>query len=141
MGNYLDKALLITKLGEKELLARTDKDRSGAIDDDTLNEYIEASEGVIDGYLRSGGYTAPLTAPVDPLIIRLSLDVLRFDLYRGGQIPPEVQTRYDNAISRLKDIAAGRLDVAVAGATESPGGSIAYSAPEKVFTDANLDGF
>lgn len=141
MGNYITKATLIDAIGEQELIARTDRERTGEIDEDVLDSYIAEAEAEVDGYLRSGGYTTPLESPQDPIIPRLCTDVLRFHLWRGTKTPEDIQDRYKAAGARMKDIQRGTLSVKQPESSTSPDTGIAIEAPDRVFTDETLQGF
>jgi phage gp36-like protein len=106
-------------LPEETIIQLTDDDDDAAIDDGLVEEAISGADGHIDGFLR-GRYTVPLSAPVDPLIRKLSVDISIYNLYSRTQeeIPETRDDRYKTALRTLKDISSGRILLAIT--SESP---------------------
>ena len=99
-----DLALSLPR-GEQELIELTDTTQSGAVGDDKLDVALAYADDLINSYLR-GRYTVPVV-PAPRLLRDLACDIARHRLY--GDAPTEaVQGRLDAAVSRLKDLSAGR---------------------------------
>ena len=94
---------------------------------------------LIDSYVGLR-YDLPL-ATVPERLKRLSAAIARFYLHKDA--PPEaVRQAYDDGIKFLKDVAAGRavLDVAGAEPAAAPA-SVQTSGPARVFDKTSLDGY
>lgn len=93
----------------------------------TLNPIIVSKEGVIDGYLRSGGYVTPTDVALNPSVkewaAKLVWNTLRF---RKEQITDEQLETLDNMILKLlRDVASGvLLLVGVDSAVEPASGTV-----------------
>lgn len=115
---YATKQQLVDRFGEAELIRLTDKNvpRGNWIVDQVLDGAIADADSVIDSHLQSR-YTLPLGA-VPTVLTRFACDLVRYFLYDDGA-PDHVKTRYDNAMSFLKAVARGEvnLGLSAAGAT------------------------
>ncbi|MDP3876013.1 MAG: DUF1320 domain-containing protein [Methylobacter sp.] len=100
---YCTKQNLIDRFGEAELIQRTDRAGTDAIDDEVLNEAISDADAEIDGYLTA--YPLPLTT-VPANLERMACDMARYYLFGDGMIE-QVKVRYDNAIKYLNLVAKG----------------------------------
>ena len=98
---YCTKTQLIDQFGETELRQLTDRDKTGSIDDNVLNNAIDAAAREIDGYLRSR-YALPLSqAQIDESALpEKAGDIVRHFLY-GKKVPEEVLNRYKAAVAWL----------------------------------------
>lgn len=109
--SYLTPAELIARFDQSEhdaVLA----DLSVAEQTAKVAAAIEDAEGVVNSYL-SRRYSLPVATTA--LLKRLVADIARFHLYEDIA-SQEVRERYDDQLSFLKDIAAGRADLAGADA-------------------------
>lgn len=136
MGTYIDKQGMIDRFGESELIALTDRDSAGTIDDAVLDAAIADAEARIDAKLR-GRYTLPFATAPDELA-PLAADIARYLMW-GIQAPDAVKARMDFAMGELRDYATGRntLDVPGEDPDTSPQAPTVI-APAGVFTDATL---
>lgn len=92
-------------------LARLTGDPSGVtIDYDRIEHARADADSIINGYL-VGRYPLPLEEPLDPLIIKLSVDLTVVHLfefaYSKGTMPNTVVWRRINALKVLKDLMNG----------------------------------
>lgn len=110
------------------------------------NPVIARKEGVINGYLRAGGYAVPADIVRNPLIqdyaVRLTWNDLR---YRKGQLTDE-QYKAANAdiLRELLAISKGDMLLDAAPSTEetaSSGAVYAAASAERVFSRAKLEDF
>ena len=123
------------ELGEELLVQLTDDLNSRAINPAVVAKAIDSATGTFDSYARTR-YTLPV--PVTPLVKSICIDIAVYSLQRKRATYKEGvfevrKTAYDEAISKLKDIAAGRaaLDVPASDETiETP------ASPDKILTNA-----
>jgi phage gp36-like protein len=95
---------------------------------------------MIDGYMASR-YTLPL-ASVPGIVTGWAADITRFKLW-DQRAPEEVRKRYEDAISQLRDLAAGRLSLPpdAAGVPVAAGVAFDGYAACRVFSADTLAGF
>lgn len=95
---------------------------------------------LIDGYLASR-YTLPLTSVPD-IVTGWAGDITRFKLWDQAA-PEEVRKRYEDAISQLRDLAAGRLSLPpdANGVAVSSGLAFDGYASDRIFTSDTLATF
>lgn len=145
---YITLQNVSDRLGEEMLVQLTDNAGTGEVDANIVNDAIEAAQGEFESYLRTR-YSLPV--PSTPLVRQLNLKLAIFTLFENRATLDEGiykvhQNAYNNAITRLKDIAAGKaaLDVpAIEETKENPATSdeILTNASRSKFTDAKLSGF
>ena len=82
------------------------------IDSDTLNNAIDAADGVIEGFIRER-YTLPLSEPYDRIIKKISMDlsiVILFGNSRiSGFLPDAIRGMEDRAMNFLYKISTGEI--------------------------------
>lgn len=103
---YATQADLVTRFGEQELIEQTDRVACASIDPAVVARVLDDASAIIDGYL-AGRYVLPLDT-VPALLVSLCGDLARYALYADAA-PDIVRDRQKDAISRLKDIAAGTI--------------------------------
>jgi phage gp36-like protein len=108
---YCTKQNLLDRGWESDLLARTDKTFSGAINDTILNQAISDAQATIDGYLASR-YALPIATSVD-LLTRIACDLVHFYLFDDAEPTEIIEKRYDVAIRQLEQIAKGNIELAI----------------------------
>jgi phage gp36-like protein len=117
---YVTQQQLIDRFGEAEMVQLTDRHDLGVIDGVVLDLAIADADAEIDGYLKAGGYTPPLS-PAPPVISRLSAAITRYHLY-SDQATEKVRQDYEDARRMCEAIAAGRMSLGAEDAvTASPG--------------------
>jgi phage gp36-like protein len=98
-----------------ERISLTDLNKLTNTSDSNLTAAIEAADSLIDSYLRNKINTLPLTSP--PEVIRqCSYNIAIYNLHDRPQfsrIPEWVQTKYADAISYLKDVSTGKVNLNV----------------------------
>lgn len=114
--SYVTPALLTEFLTEAELIRLTDSSGSGAVDAGWTELACIYANAAINGYV-GAAYTLPLPAESE-LLKSLGLDLAHWRCYRYAPLE-HVQKAHDAAISRLRDISAGRLKL------DLPEGSVA----------------
>ena len=134
---YVEVSGLIARFGEQELIQLTDRASTGVIVTSVAERAIADATAEIDGYLRAGGYTVPLS-PAPELLERIAADIARFHLY-DDQATEEVRKRYEDQVALLRRIASGDVRLGVG---EGDGaGSAEVAASERVFTRDGLRDF
>lgn len=100
-----------------QLVQLTDDDADGTADAAVITEAIAEADAGIDGYL-GGRYTVPVS-PVPALLRQLSVAITAWKLYgRRALSNDRRQKDYDDAIAKLKDLAAGRMVLPAVGGGE-----------------------
>ena len=130
---YASQTDLTDRFGATELAQRTNRVDGLTIDTVVLARALSDADAEIDGYLATR-YSLPLLS-VPPVLLRLAADIARYRLYDDG-VPATVLQRYQDAVSLLKRLSSG--DVQLAGATPAPvvggyGNSVAVKVPTRVF--------
>lgn len=136
---YATQPDLIDRFGELELAQLTDRANGAVIDTVVLGRALADADAEIDSYLATR-YTLPLAST--PLVVtRLACDMTRYRLYDAA-MPETVRVRYQDAVSLLKRLAngdvqlAGLADAAVAGVEQAY-----HSFAPSQMNDDNLRGF
>lgn len=134
---------LIDLFGEVELTDLTDRadPPMGVVNLRVAQDAIDDAAAMIDGYLAKR-YALPLPT-VPPMLRAMACDIARYRLHTRLAPTDAVRANYDDALRRLRDIAAGVLELPV------PGAAIATSVPDlpaasnpaRIFTDATLKDF
>ncbi len=100
--------------------------------DRTADAVLARADSAIDGYL-AGRYATPLTAP-PPVIVATACDLARYWLFDDAA-PERVRQAYTDAVTWLKDVAAGKfvLALSLAAAETVAVGAPDFAAPDRVF--------
>jgi phage gp36-like protein len=98
---YAVKNDMIARFGEREVVALTDRDETGVVDDAVLTQGLVTADAEINAYL-AGRVALPLATP--PLIlIGYACDIARYRLTGANVIETDViGRRYKDAIDFLK---------------------------------------
>lgn len=132
---------LIDRFGADELVQLTDRANppTGQIDTTVVARALTDADEMVNSYVAKR-YDLPL-ASVPGLVKRLACDTARYFLH-GQSATEQVVKAHDQAIEQLKDIAAGRAVLDIAGAEPAPAGAtVEISAPERVFSNDTLRDF
>jgi len=91
-----------------KILANLTDDTNGkVVNTAIITALIEEADGIIDGYLISGGVTVPLST-VPNSIKSYSVRITIYLLYaRSHAIPEHIQKSYDGIIKELEMVASG----------------------------------
>ena len=136
---YITEAYLIERYGRETLLQLTDRDDTGVVGQAMLSQAIEDAETQIDSYLAER-YRLPLQ--VVPGSLKRHAGSMAYYLLFNDAPTETAQKHYDQAMTWLKDIAAGRATLQAEGReAASAAGRPQAQAGEKVFTDQSLEGF
>lgn len=137
---YTTRPLLEERFGLDELIQRTDKFQpyTGAVVEAVLDRAIADADAEIDGFV-GARYSLPLPEPVPPVLVPIACDIARYRLYDDA-VPDVVRQRYEDAVSRLKDIAAGRLTLGIEPASTTPASAgVRFRSRDRVFSDDLLE--
>jgi phage gp36-like protein len=135
---YATQTDMTERYGAVELAQLTDRSAGLVIDTTVLARALADADAEIDGYLATR-YTLPL-ASTPAVLVRLAADIARHSLYGNG-VTEAVRNRYQDAVSLLKRISSG--DVQLAGESQVPvsggsGNAVAARTPERVFSATQL---
>jgi phage gp36-like protein len=139
---YATQTDLEERFGSDELAHRTDRAAGVVIDAAVLGRALADADAEIDGYLATR-YTLPL-ASTPPVLNRLACDLARYRLYDDG-VPETVRLRYQDAVSLLKRMASGEVQLAgIAAPVAAAGGAgnaVATRTTAKQFDASALAGY
>jgi phage gp36-like protein len=136
---YASREDMEARFGEREVIALTDRQGSGAVNEAVLSEALEAADDEINGYLR-GRYGLPLPT-VPRLITRLACDIARYRLCGAEVTETEpVRNRYKDAVKLLESIAAGKISLGLdeSGSVAPEPSGVGISTGPRTFTDETL---
>lgn len=140
---YASLADLTARFGEATLVRLTDRSdvATGLIDQTVVDEALEDTDAVIDGFI-SGRYAMPV-ATVPPLINDLAKAIAFYKLH---VFTPDQKVRddYKDAMRQLEQIAAGTIQLPLATgepAESTDAGEVRVNDRERPFTEDNLKGF
>lgn len=131
---------LIERAGLKSIQDTADRDKDGVPDPDVIASALATAEAEINGYVATK-YTLPFVE-VPALVKNWTVSLAIFYLYRSKRTEL-VKEDYDNAISQLQDVAAGKITLPQASG-ETPAlssGTYLISAPPPRFGRHTMRGF
>jgi len=139
--SYATQQDLIDRFGQEELIELSDRadPPTGVIDATVMARALADADELINSYV-ARRYDLPL-ASTPPRLVQVAAHLARFNLYADE--PMEiVKDNRAREVAFLKDIAAGRAVLDIAGAEPAPAGkTVLTAAPEKIFTSDSLEGF
>lgn len=124
---------------EAELIQLTDTDNSGSIDYSVLDPAIARADAEINSYLTA---YLPL-AGIPANLVYIACDITRYHLY-GYTVTDRIKERYEQAVSYLKLVAAGKIPLApdTSGVAETPSADgVAFEAAQSQFSGAALNDY
>jgi len=125
--------------GEEELLALTDREQTGRVDEDVAGAALVRASDEADSYL-AGRYAVPV-APVPPVLVAMVCDIARYRLTGGAaQETDPIAERYRLAIAWLSRVAEGKADLPGVGLPASGGDNIRFATGRRVFTRQSAAG-
>ena len=138
---YATEQDLIELAGEDEILMIADRDNDDIADPDVISAALSYADNTVNGYL-AVRYKLPLTEVPD-LVKTWAVSIARYRLHRDGA-PEHVVRDWKSALSDLKDVARGLIDLSIADGSEpttSSGGTVSVEGNEPVFTKDKLGGW
>jgi phage gp36-like protein len=133
---------LTDRAGDAEILDVADRDRDEVVDTEVVAAAIETADKRIDAAL-AVRFRTPL-ARVPEIVKGWSVSIARYVLHRDGA-PEHVVRDYDQALSDLRDVVAGKLAVPDAEglqpAQQTAIGATVSEGTPAVFAPENLGGW
>lgn len=144
--NYCTKQDLIDRFGERELIQLTDRTNTPAstADDSVIERAISDASTLADGYIGKV-YALPL-ADIPTTLTKAVADIARFYLHaRGVEKDNPVQRAHDQALSWLKDISKGLVQLVETQTGNTPlpagNGQVQIIAPNRILSHESLKGY
>ena len=125
---YASVTDMVDLFGVDELiqLVLLEQDHVVSYDVSLVQKALDNAEAEVNAYL-SARYALPL-ASVPGILLRLTCDIARYQLF-GASLTEEVEKRYKNAVSFLKNVANGTASLGV----DSEGNSLKESGTVRGF--------
>lgn len=137
---YILQADLTEGLSESQILQLTDDEKTGANVANRVSLAITSAEGLVNGYL-GARYVVPIAGPIPDIVQKWAVDIAKYFLYQRRRVPEDVRQSYEDAISALRDVSAGKMTLGVepapTGSTLFSGGGAVYT-EDRVFTRETL---
>jgi len=131
---YATQSDLTDRFGAVELAQLTDRVNGSVIDVTVLGRSLSDADAEIDSYLATR-YSLPL-ASTPVVLVRMAADIARYRLCADG-VPDTVLQRYQDAVSLLKRMASGEVQLAgstvLAVATTGSGNAVHTRTPTRTF--------
>lgn len=107
--SYATKAAMIARFSEAEVIALTDRESVGVINDTVLDGMLIEADAEIDPYL-APRHVLPL-ATVPKILTGFACDIARFRLCGAGGVTEteEIRNRYKDAVKFLEKVAEGKI--------------------------------
>lgn len=137
--SYASREDMIARFGEREVIALTDRQASGMVDETVLNQALEAADDEINGYLQ-GRYGLPLSS-VPRLLTGVACDIARYRLCGAETMETDpARNRYKDAVKILENVRDGKISLGLdmSGQVASEPAGIRISTPGRTFTDDSL---
>lgn len=138
---YATKADMVSRFGVHEVIAITDRENSGDIDEAVLGAALVEATAEVEGYL-AGRYALPL-ASVPPLVAGLCCDIARYRLTGCSALETEAtRNRYRDAVRLLEQISAGKVGLGLDLAGQpAPSGGVRIQHGERSFPAGSLEDY
>ncbi len=105
---YATKANMISRFGESEVIALTDRTNLGVVDDAVLASALAEADAEIDPYL-APRHVLPL-ANVPKILTGFACDIARYRLCGAGVTETEeIRKRYEDAVKFLVRVSRGEI--------------------------------
>jgi phage gp36-like protein len=142
---YCTQSDLSASVESTLLVDLTDDLGAGSIDAAKITRAIADADSVIDGYAR-GIYSVPIPIPLPTLIRKLSVDLSLYNLFsrRGSafELPAWIETKHKDAMSMLRDIRDGKIDLGVEPPPSESTAQVAdYSGNDQLFNASTMEEF
>ena len=139
---YATQQDMTNRFGDREVIALTDRDRSGIIDAPVLQSALESADDEINAYLASN-YSLPLANAL-PIVRDFACDIARYRLC-GGEVveTEEVRNRYHAAIKFFEKASKGLVSLGVNALNQTPTilGSVKFTQTKRVFNASTLEDY
>lgn len=132
---YAIKADMVSRFGEGEVIALTDRANLGTIDDVVLDGALAEAGSEIDPYL-APRHRLPL-ATVPKIVTGFACDIARYRLCGSGvTLTDDIRNRYKDAVRFFGTVADGKIGLGLDPTSNpvAPANTVQFSAPsERVF--------
>lgn len=136
---YAAKSDMLTRFGEGEVIALTDRANLGVIDDALLDGALAEATAEIEPYL-APRHALPL-ANVPKIVTGFACDIARYRLCGSGvTLTDDIRDRYKDAIKFFEQVAKGVIGLGLdaANAPAQPANTVQFSDPSgRVFGRGN----
>lgn len=118
---YATIETLISLFGKDDALRLSDREQTGEMNEDVLNDALVRASSEVDSYL-AGHFRVPLEEPAPAVVASITCDVARYRLC-GGDVEENspILVRYERAVGWLRDVAAGKAGLPGYGGTGGAG--------------------
>lgn len=114
---------LISQFGEHEVVAITDRNQDGVVDEAVANAALQRASDTIDSYL-AARFPVPLSA-VPHQLVDLCCDICRYKLLGSDVTETDpARYRYKDALRTLEHIRDGKIDIGLTVAGLAPAESV-----------------
>lgn len=137
---YASTQDMVSRFGMQEVIALTDRDNAGAIDEAVLASALAEATAEIEGHLASR-YALPL-ADVPMLVMGFCCDIARYRLSGGSVLETDpTRNRYRDAVRTLELIGAGKVSLGLtpAGQPAPSSGGVLIKSGESSFPAGSLE--
>lgn len=139
---YATQQNMLDRFGERELIALTDRDNSGVMDDAVLANGLKLADDEINPYLVARYALPPASVPA--ILSGFACDIARYRLC-GAEVveTEEIRNRYKDAIKFLEKVSKGEISLGLDAANQpvSSKGSVRVKSNEPVFNKSNLSDY
>jgi phage gp36-like protein len=133
---YATAQELTDRVGSDALAAVSDRDWDAVVEAEAVAAALDDASAEIDSYL-AARYALPIASP-PAAVKRVCIDIAMYHL-SGNRTTEEVEKRYKNAVSWLRDIAKGLATLGDSAAAPSGGGA-SFGAEARQMTRTKLSG-
>ena len=135
---YASIADMIERFGETEIVELTDLEHTGEVVVDVAERALADATAEIDGYL-AARYRLPVTDTPRVLSL-LCTDIARYRLQKGVTTD-QARQRYEDAISNLKQISRGEINLPLAAPPPASAEPMVSPGRARVFDDDTMRGY
>lgn len=138
---YATEQDIIDLYGSDQHLITFDRDNSGEADAAAVSSALRRADNEANIYISRIAELPLETVP--PVLVEICVDIaMYYGVANPALVTEEKKERYTSAISKLKDIAAGKADLGLPTADEpdSPD-SVHVSAPDRIFGSDTLENY
>ncbi len=139
---YCTKTDILDQMDEEVLIALTDDDDTGLVDDTKVTKAIADADAEIDSYC-GVRYSVPF-ATVTGIIRKLSVEFAIYNLYaRRKGVPDDRKERYDNGTRFLRDVSKGMVSLGADDPDTPPSDKDKpqFASSERIFSRDKMEGF
>lgn len=140
--SYATLDQLKSRFGDDLLIRVTDRatPRTGLIDTSVVDQALEDTDAVIDGYLEARYALPVVTVPAQLKDIALAIAIYKLHVFSAED---KITTDYQDALRSLREIAKGGIILTIAGKPAANNGAsgVRITDRKRPFTNDNLKDF